>query len=61
MEIIIPLVVALAMIPIYAIHLGRDVKLNVKLLGTDASLEVTDHQHTGSTDTLKSRTHSRRQ
>ena len=33
-----------AMILLYAIHLGRDVSINVRLLGTKASLEVSD-QH----------------
>lgn len=38
------LVVTVALILLYAIHLGRDVKLSVKLPGTGASLEVTDQR-----------------
>ena len=45
------LVVTAALIVLYAIHLGRDVKLNVRLPGTGASLEVTG-QRTEQTEIL---------
>ena len=43
------LMVAVAIVLLYAIHLGRGVKLNVRLPGTGASLEVT-HRHAGRTE-----------
>ena len=33
-----------AIVLLYAVHLGRHVRLNIRFPGTDASLEVTD-QH----------------
>ena len=42
MKMTIFVVVIVAMILFYAIHLGRGVKLEVRLPGTDASLEITD-------------------
>ena len=38
-----------AIVLLYAVRLGRHVKLNIRLPGTDASLEVTD-QHGGPTE-----------
>ena len=52
-------VVLVAMVLFYAIHLGRGVKLQVKLPGTDASLEITDDQHSGHAETLDEATASR--
>ena len=43
------LMVAVAMVLLYAIHRGRRVKLSVRLPGTGASLEVT-HRHAGRTE-----------
>ena len=45
------LVVAVAVVILYAIHRGKDVKLSVEFPGTGASLEVTD-RHAGSAETL---------
>ena len=36
----------------YAIHLGRGVKLSVRLPGTGASLEVSDGRHAERVETL---------
>ena len=38
-------VVVVAIVLLYAIHLGRGVKLSVRLPGTGASLEVSDGRH----------------
>ena len=45
-------VVVVAVVLLYAIHLGRGVKLSVRLPGTGASLEVSDGRHAGRTETL---------
>ena len=45
-------VVVVAIVLLYAIHLGRGVKLSVRLPGTGASLEVSDDRHAGRTETL---------
>lgn len=45
-------VVVVAIVLLYAIHLGRGVKLSVRLPGTGASLEVSDGRHAGRTETL---------
>ena len=49
MEITALWVVLVAIVLLYAIHLGRGVKLSVRLPGTGASLEVTD-RHAGRTE-----------
>ena len=48
------LLVVGAMILIFAIYLGRDVKFSVNVWGTRASLEVSD-QHAGHTQTVSQR------
>lgn len=45
-------VVVVAIVLLYAIHLGRGVKLSVRLPGSGASLEVSDGRHAGRTDAL---------
>ena len=45
-------VVVVAIVLLYAIHLGRGVKLSVRLPGAGASLEVSDGRHAGRTETL---------
>ncbi len=45
-------VVVVAIVLLYAIHLGRGVKLSVRLPGTGASLEVSDGRHVERTETL---------
>ena len=45
-------VVVVAIVLLYAIHLGRGVKLSVRLPGTGASLEVSDGRHAVRTETL---------
>lgn len=45
------LLVTVAMILIFAICLGRDVKFSINVWGTRASLEVSD-QHAGHTQTV---------
>jgi len=45
-------VVVVAIVLLYAIHLGRGVKLNVTLPGTGASLEVSDGRHAGRPEAL---------
>ena len=46
-------VVVVAIVLLYAIHLGRGVKLSVSLPGTGASLEeVSDGRHAGRPGTL---------
>ena len=46
-------VVVVAIVLLYAIHLGRGVKLSVSLPGTGASLEVSDGRHAERTETLR--------
>ena len=48
-------VVVVAIVLLYAIHLGRGVKLSVSLPGTGASLEVSDGRHAGRPGTLSPR------
>ena len=45
-------VVVVAIVLLYAIHLGRGVKLSVRLPGTGASLEVSDGRHAERIETL---------
>jgi hypothetical protein len=45
MEITALWMVVVAIVLLYAIHLGRGVKLSVRLPGTGASLEVSDGRH----------------
>ena len=45
------LLVAVAMILVFAICLGRDIKFSINVWGTRASLEVSD-QHAGHTQTV---------
>ncbi len=45
-------VVVVAIVLLYAIHLGRGVKLSVSLPGTGASLEVSDGRRAGQPGTL---------
>lgn len=52
MEMTVLCVVVVAAVLLYAIHLGRGVKLSVTLPGTGASLEVSDGRHAGRTETL---------
>lgn len=42
-------VVVVAIVLLYAIHLGRGVKLSVRLPGSGASLEVSDGRQAGGT------------
>ena len=44
--------VVVVAVVLYAIHLGRRVKLSVTFPGTGASLEVSDGRHAGRTETL---------
>ena len=44
-------VVVVAIVLLYAIRLGRGVKLSVRLPGTGASLEVSDGRHAERTET----------
>ena len=52
MKMTVLLVVVVAIVLLYAIHLGRGVKLSVRLPGTGASLEVGDGRHAGRTESL---------
>ena len=52
MKMMVLWVVVVAIVLLYAIHLGRGVKLSVRLPGTGASLEVSDGRHAGRTETL---------
>lgn len=52
MEMTVLWVVVVAVVLLYAIHLGRRVKLSVTFPGTGASLEVSDGRHAGRTETL---------
>ena len=45
-------VVVVAIVLLYAIHLGRGVKLSVRLPGTGASLEVSNGRHAGRPEAL---------
>lgn len=45
MKVTVFFLVFVAMI-LYAIHRGRDIRLSLRLLGADASLEVTGSAHT---------------
>lgn len=45
-------IVVVAIVLLYAIHLGRGVKLSVRFPGTGASLEVSDGRHAERAETL---------
>ena len=49
-----------AIVLLYAVHLGRDVRLNIRLPGTDASLEVRD-QHGDPTSSVEAAVVQRRE